>query len=143
MPQQEVQHIPQAAAIPLRVNPRTDRVEVLLIRRRGRADWGIPKGHVDPGLTGAEAAAMEAREEAGVEGSTGDAPVGSYVYDKNGGSYAVQVFVLHVTETLSSWEEQAQRERRWFDAAEAADAVGRAEVARMIARASSAAARAR
>lgn len=143
MPQQAVQHIPQAAAIPLRVNAQTGRVEVLLIRRRGRVDWGIPKGHIDPGLTDAEAAAMEAREEAGVVGRTGDQPVGSYVYEKNGGSYAVRVFVLCVTQTLSSWDEQDQRERRWFDAAEAGEAVGRAEVARMIARAAPPAARAR
>ena len=126
--------IPQAAAIPLRADPETGRLQVLLIRRQGRADWGIPKGHVDPGHTPAEAAAIEAHEEAGVEGHLSPDPVGSFTYDKDGDTCLVQVFTMRVTVEHPRWEEQSIRQRHWFDADEAARTVGREAVARLIRR---------
>jgi 8-oxo-dGTP pyrophosphatase MutT (NUDIX family) len=132
--QQEEQYIAQAAAIPFRDNSEAGHIEVLLIRRRDGGKWGIPKGLVDPGLTHAEAAAMEAREEAGVEGRLSEEPVGSFTYDKFGGTCRVQVFTMRVTQILSRWDEQALRERQWFEIQEASRRVGREPVARLIAR---------
>ena len=43
-------------------------VEFLLVRTRGSNRWTFPKGSAEPGLTHAQAAALEAFEEAGVHG---------------------------------------------------------------------------
>ncbi|HTZ95011.1 MAG TPA: NUDIX domain-containing protein [Terriglobales bacterium] len=53
------------AAVCYRVNE--DKVEFLLVQTRG-GRWTFPKGHVEPGLTHAQSAALEAHEEAGVHG---------------------------------------------------------------------------
>jgi phosphohistidine phosphatase len=131
----ERRYHPQAAAIPLRQDPKTGRVQVLLIRRRDGRKWGIPKGLVDPGYTHAETAAKESFEEAGIEGVVGDNPVGEFTYDKFGGTCLVQVYVLHVTRVLDHWHEEAVRERRWFDAREAVAIAGRPAVRELIERA--------
>jgi phosphohistidine phosphatase len=128
----ETRHFPQAAAIPFRTDPQSGRVQVMLIRRRDGRKWGIPKGMVDPGLTPAEAAAMEAREEAGLEGRLSDEPLGSFTYGKFGGTCLVRVFVMRVTRVMPSWDEEPLRERRWFDINEAATIAGRPEVRRLI-----------
>jgi len=129
---EEQQRIEQAAAIPVRRNRATGRLEVLLIRRVGGGEWGIPKGHIDPGLSRADAAAMEAHEEAGVVGEVDERPLGSFTYEKNGSAYTVHVFALRVTQTQPHWKEEAERERQWFDADEAVGRVGREAVGRMI-----------
>jgi phosphohistidine phosphatase len=138
MAQQE-HYVAQAAAIPFRTDPQTGRVQVLMIRRRDGRKWGIPKGLVDPGLTHAEAAAMEAREEAGVEGRLSDEPLGSFTYDKFGGTCLVRVFVMRVTRVMPHWDEERMRERQWFDIDEAAQIAGRPAVKQLIGRLSAAA----
>src|SRR5271155_3560339 len=47
---------------------RGDSIEFLLVRTRGGERWTFPKGSAEPGLTHAQAAALEAFEEAGVHG---------------------------------------------------------------------------
>ena len=139
MPQQE-QYIAQAAAIPFRVHPegapdgaKVGRVEVLLIRRRDGSKWGIPKGLVDPGCNHRQAAAIEAREEAGIKGDLSDDALGSFTYDKSGGTCLVQVYSMKVTAVLPHWDEEAYRVRRWFEIREAAAQVARKPVGRLIA----------
>ena len=133
MSQQE-DYVAQAAAIPFRTDPQSGRVQVLMIRRRDGRKWGIPKGLVDPGLTHAEAAAVEAREEAGLEGRLSDQPLGTFTYEKFGGTCLVQVFVMRVTRELQRWDEERLRERRWFDIDEAAAIAGRRAVGELIER---------
>src|SRR5215472_18742743 len=59
-----LQKCEKVAAICFRV--RTGVIEFLLVQtRRGR--WTFPKGNTEPGLTTAQAAALEAFEEAGVD----------------------------------------------------------------------------
>lgn len=41
------------------------RGEVLVVNQNGNS-WSLPKGHIDPGETAAEAAARETREESGI-----------------------------------------------------------------------------
>jgi 8-oxo-dGTP pyrophosphatase MutT (NUDIX family) len=76
----------QYAALPMRrVN---GRLEVMLITSRETRRWVVPKGWPMEGLSAAEAAAREAYEEAGVEGTVATSPLGHYHYDKrlkNGG----------------------------------------------------------
>lgn len=103
-------------------------VSILLITSRETRRWVIPKGNPVKGLLPHASAAREAEEEAGVRGAACPTPLGSYRYRKrrkNGASLMldVDVFPLAVNTELPDWKEQAERERRWFKLAEAADAV--------------------
>lgn len=55
----------KVAAVCYRING--EGIEFLLVQTRG-GRWTFPKGHVEPGLTHAQSAALEAHEEAGVHG---------------------------------------------------------------------------
>lgn len=119
--------ITQYAALPFR---RSDcgLLEILLVTSRETARWVIPKGNPMRGLDGPETAAQEAVEEAGVEGRIAPEPLGAYRYEKNrrrrGWTRAeVHVFPMLVEREAATWQEQGQRERRWFTSAEAAEAV--------------------
>ncbi len=97
----------------------------------------IPKGNPTPGVAAHAAAATEAREEAGVVGLVCPTALGSYRYRKkraNGASlmFDVDVFPLAVNTELSAWKEQSQRERRWFNLAEAAAAVDEPDLRDLI-----------
>ena len=133
MPQQDqAQSVAQAAAIPYRVDRRTGRVDVLMIRRLDGGKWGVPKGGVDHGLTHPEAAQMEALQEAGVEGPLWERPLGNFVYEKLQGTYLVRVYAMKVARVREHWDEEDRRERRWFPIDQAADVCGREPVARLI-----------
>ena len=111
----------QSGVVPYRrVN---DRIEVLLITSLGGKRWIIPKGLLEPDLTAAGSAAMEAYEEAGVKGRIGDAEIGEYRYKKWGGTCRVKVYLLEVQEELDDWLESGQRERKWMSVDEAASIV--------------------
>ena len=66
----------QVAAICYRLGKRD--IEFLLVRTRG-GRWIFPKGRVESGLTHAQAAALEAFEEAGVHGRIEEAAFARYV----------------------------------------------------------------
>ena len=110
----------QSGVIPMR---RGDAgVEVLLVTTSaGR--WTIPKGVVDLGSTARDSAVREAFEEAGVRGTAGTEPIGSYRYHKWGGECVVEVFLLDVDDIVDRWPEHARRDRRWMSVEEAADVV--------------------
>jgi 8-oxo-dGTP pyrophosphatase MutT (NUDIX family) len=69
----------QVAAVCFRV--RSGLVEFLLVQT-GKGRWIFPKGGAEPGLTHAQAAALEAFEEAGVHGRMEEASFTSYVQRK-------------------------------------------------------------
>ena len=101
---------------------------VLLITSRDTGRWIIPKGWPMAGRSLHGAAALEAWEEAGVRGHVGRHEIGRYSYDKRqdsgyGVPVEVRVFLFHVTGLADDFPEAAQRSRRWFDAATAADLV--------------------
>ena len=103
-------------------------MRILLVTSRESGRWVIPKGNPTAGLTAHAAAALEAREEAGVVGLVCPTALGSYRYRKrrrNGSALLidVDVFPLAVNTELHAWKEQHERERRWFSLVEAADAV--------------------
>jgi 8-oxo-dGTP pyrophosphatase MutT (NUDIX family) len=97
----------QAAALPLR------RGRVCLITSRNGKRFVIPKGWIDPGQTAGETALQEAWEEAGLVGSLGREPIGSYLYEKEGETYHVTVFVMKVTSVAQDWPERSFRQRSW------------------------------
>jgi 8-oxo-dGTP pyrophosphatase MutT (NUDIX family) len=122
--------IRQIAALPYRTdNSAVDApIRIMLITSRETKRWVIPKGNIGSKKLPHSAAAQEAEEEAGILGSTCPTPLGSFRYRKkkrNGASIwiDVDVFPFAVTEELTTWDEQHERERRWFSLEEAADAV--------------------
>jgi 8-oxo-dGTP pyrophosphatase MutT (NUDIX family) len=67
----------QVAAVCYRV--RSGSIEFLLVRTRGSRRWTFPKGSAEAGLTHAQAAALEAFEEAGVHGRIEEISFAQYV----------------------------------------------------------------
>ena len=110
----------QSAVIPYRI--RHGKVEVLLITSRKGKRWILPKGICEPDLSSAESAAKEALEEAGVEGRTSESIVGTYDYQKWGGTCTVQVFAMRVETVHEEWLE-SHRLRIWLSPTEAAERV--------------------
>lgn len=83
------------------------------------------------------AAAREAYEEAGLEGTIHpDSAIGQYHYAKaleaSPLPIRVEVFLLHVDRQLETWPEQSQRETRWFSPEEAAELVAEPELASLL-----------
>ena len=93
--------------------------QVLLITSRDRGRWIIPKGWRAKRLKDHEAAAREAKEEAGVRGKVLEKPIGTYAYpkivDTRERSLRVTVFLLHVRQERNHWKERGLRRRAWFD----------------------------
>jgi predicted phosphate transport protein (TIGR00153 family) len=110
----------------------------MLITTRGtKARWVLPKGNTHAGTPPHLTAAREAHEEAGALGAVSPVALGSYRYRKRQRSGAslmvdVEVFPLALTDELDSWKEQAERERRWFPLADAADAVDEPDLRELI-----------
>ena len=71
----------QVAAVCFRV--RGSDIEFLLVQT-GKGRWIFPKGGAEPGLTHAQAAALEAFEEAGVHGRMEEASFTRYIQRKRG-----------------------------------------------------------
>ncbi|WP_305984231.1 NUDIX domain-containing protein [Roseibium sp. MMSF_3544] len=95
--------------------------EILIVGSSGGSRWVVPKGIVEPGLGPAASAMNEALEEAGVKGTVGTAPLGTYAYEKWGATCEVTVYSMEVTEILpdDAWEEK-HRTRRWVSPEDAA-----------------------
>jgi 8-oxo-dGTP pyrophosphatase MutT (NUDIX family) len=104
----------KVAAVCFRV--RAGILEFLLVQTRG-GRWTFPKGNAEPGLTTAQAAALEAYEEAGVHGRMEEISFVTYVRPKNGGKAGdIELLVTaHLCEVL--WLDSPQESGRnptWF-----------------------------
>jgi 8-oxo-dGTP pyrophosphatase MutT (NUDIX family) len=124
----------QYAALPYRLSPEP---EFLLVTSRETGRWVIPKGWPMRGRRGRDAAAIEAVEEAGVEGRMIKKTLGSYEYLKvlrSGASQRCRVAVwgLEVTLQRDVWREQDQRLSQWFPWDAAAAAVREPGLARIM-----------
>ena len=89
------------------------------------------------GKTDPEAAAVEAMEEAGVQGKVGSAALGVFRYRKVFSAedvrpYVVAVYPLRVLIQLGAWPEAHQRERRWMTLDEAAAVVHGPDLSALI-----------
>lgn len=106
----------QVAAIPIRWT--SGRAEVLLVTTRTTGRWTVPKGWPLADSLGAECAAREAFEEAGVRGRVEPYSLGIYEYWKRAkaGRVFLQVtaFALHVEDVAWDWPERNERKRAWF-----------------------------
>jgi 8-oxo-dGTP pyrophosphatase MutT (NUDIX family) len=110
--------IRQVAALPYRISE-SGELKVLLITSRGTRRFVIPKGWQMEGLEDWEAAALEAREEAGIKGEVRPQPIGEYQYWKRLKTafvpVSVAVYPLKVTGSMSRWREAKQRRRGWVN----------------------------
>jgi len=107
----------QAAAVCYRIGHRG--VEFLLVRTRsGR--WTFPKGGVEPGLSHAQSAALEAFEEAGVHGRMEVVAFARYLRrrsSKAGEAVCVLAYLCEVRRL--SKPQEPKRDRTWFSAEKA------------------------
>jgi 8-oxo-dGTP pyrophosphatase MutT (NUDIX family) len=126
----------QFAALPWRISAGGVR-EVMLLTTRETHRWVIPKGWPIKGRKPAEVASQEVYEEAGLTGQiVGKRPVGNFHYEKRLAKKAiiceVRVFLFRVEQQLDDWPEKGWRERRWFDAREAAALVEEGGLAEIL-----------
>lgn len=110
---------------------------ILLITTRGRGHWTIPKGWPKGRLPDAELAALEAFEEAGVEGDVGDQPIGSYAYTKRLHIFSwvrcsVDVYPMQVRWQELDWPEKSSRRTKWVGPDEAASMVREMQLADVL-----------
>jgi 8-oxo-dGTP pyrophosphatase MutT (NUDIX family) len=103
----------QVAAICYRL--RGAEIEFLLVKTRGGC-WTFPKGGVEPGLTHAQAAAVEAFEEAGVHGRIAEGSFTSYRRSRPDSKGAAKLVVYaHLCEVLRlGTPKESGRNRTWF-----------------------------
>lgn len=125
----------QIGAVCWRMN--RGKVEVLLISSRDTGRWVIPKGWPMDQRTAAQAAEIEAWEEAGVRGAIADVPLGSFGYDKVLSPKKVQpceveVFALHVASLQDKFPERKQRRRKWFATEKAARKVNEPQLRNLL-----------
>ncbi|MEN8891968.1 NUDIX hydrolase [Planktotalea arctica] len=116
---------------------RKGKPEILLVTSRRTRRWIIPKGWPQDGMRPAQSAAIEALEEAGVEGKTNDVTLGSFSYTKQHISgralpCVALVYPLKVKTVHERYREVKQRKRKWFSPAQAARKVSAPELAHII-----------
>ncbi len=108
--------------------------EVLLITSRDSGRWIIPKGWPIEGLDGADTAAQEAWEEAGVKpAKVRHKPIGMYHYVKkldNGLMAPIEttVYPIEVDHLEKEFPERTERNRRWMAPKQAAQLVEEPEL---------------
>jgi 8-oxo-dGTP pyrophosphatase MutT (NUDIX family) len=121
----KIRQCEQVAAVCYRV--RRGAIEVLLVQTRGSRRWIFPKGSAEPGLTHAQAAALEAFEEAGVHGRIEESSFARYVRRGDAGprrstrsaekNIAVSAHLCEVMRLCTPKE--SNRNRTWFSVDEA------------------------
>lgn len=125
----------QTGALPWRLRGRS--LQVLLVTSRRSRRWLVPKGWPMRGKSLAEAAAVEAFEEAGVQGAADPQPLGFFNHVKRRWLFGemqltIVVHALKVKRELSRWPEQDERSRRWLPVARAAEMVDSPELGRIM-----------
>ena len=125
----------QVAALPWRRG--AEGIEIMLVTSRETRRWVTPKGGRMPGKTDPEAAAIEAFEEAGIEGDVAHHPIGTFRYLKilkrrEPRWCIVAVYALEVLVEHSEWKERGERERAWMPLEQAASSVSEPDLAALI-----------
>lgn len=120
----------QVAAVCYRL--RGEDIEFLLVQTRGSGRWTFPKGSAERGLSHAQAAALEAFEEAGVHGRIEEESFARYVCRKRASRkvslqsqverFTVNAYLCQVKRL--SKPKEADRNRTWFSVEEAAKRLG-------------------
>jgi 8-oxo-dGTP pyrophosphatase MutT (NUDIX family) len=126
----------QYAALCYRRSAETKEIEVLLVTSRDTGRWIIPKGWPMKGKKPHRAAAIEAWEEAGVNGKVRKKAFGYFTYLKGTKNspvpVAAAVFLLRVKKLDDAFQEKGQRKREWVSCDEAARRVREPELKTML-----------
>lgn len=86
-------------------------LETVVITTSRRNRWIFPKGRPEPAMDPREVAAMEAREEAGLEGTVLHTP--HVLHYWNGWQcFRISYYVMEVATVHPHWDEEHRRERR-------------------------------
>lgn len=116
----------QVGALPIR-RTASGEPEILLVTTRATRRWIVPKGWPVKGMKDHDAAAVEAREEAGVIGRVHKKPAARYIYWKRMADHfvlcRVTLYLMDAKRRLDKWEETSQRQSYWFKLPDAADMV--------------------
>ena len=92
-----------------------EREYLLIEARRSRAQWVLPKGHIEPGETPEATAVREVEEEAGVRAEA-VAQAGDSEYVVDGQPVHVIFFLMRYQGEASGREDRARAWRRYEDA---------------------------
>ena len=110
----------QVAAVCYRI--RSEQIQFLLVRTRSGRRWTFPKGSAERGLSHAQAAALEAFEEAGVHGRIEEAAFTNYRrLGRNGNDSSTGGSInAHLCEVLRlGAPKESFRDRTWFPVSDA------------------------
>ena len=125
----------QIGALPFR-RDKDGQLHFLLVTSRGTSRFVIPKGWRMKKRPDAVAAALEAKQEAGVIGRPSETPIGSYFYWKRLKKVfvpvTVDVYPVEVKEELPRWRERRQRMRDWVSADQAMRLVDEPQLVQVI-----------
>ena len=122
--------IQQSGVIPYRIQD--GELEVMLITSSTGKRWVIPKCIIEPNMTPQDSAAKEAWEEAGLLGNVLPVALGTYAYQKGGGIFHVEVFLLQVENVLEDWPEAVKRKRQWVSPAKAVKRVDEPQLKQIL-----------
>lgn len=125
----------QYAALPWREEGES--VEILLATSRDTRRWVIPKGWPMKGRKPHIVAAIEAAQEAGLNGATEKSKLGDYHYRKRIAANVsvwcrVEVYPMRVQLQRKKWPEKKQRVTQWFAQKIAAGLVDEPELRQLI-----------
>lgn len=110
----------QVAAVCYRVGDAG--VEFLLVQTRGSRRWTFPKGCIESGMTRAQAAALEALEEAGAHGRMEAVPFARYTSRKRSAERNAPATIVHAYLCEVLWQDRPRESKRkptWLSAAKA------------------------
>jgi len=106
--------VEQAGAVVFRLGKR---LKVLIVTsRKEPSHWIFPKGHIEPGESGKEAALREAEEEAGAVGEIIGPALGTVEFSSGTDDVRVRYYPVKLTHEVRCSE---LREIRWVDPADA------------------------
>src|SRR6185503_2171120 len=87
---------------------RDGKTDYLVVSSSDGLNWGLPKGHIDPGETPEVAALRELAEEAGVLGAL-VAPLSVQHYERRGKDVAIQYFLVRESGSTTTKETRTLR----------------------------------
>ncbi|MBB4440074.1 MULTISPECIES: NUDIX hydrolase [Rhizobium] len=127
----------QYGAVCFRYVGNEENIEILLITSRQSRRWVIPKGWPIKKKTPFETAAIEAFEEAGVEGTVRKKPIGRYTYLKELSADVVspcmvELFQIEVKGLTDDFKERGERALAWVSPDEAARRVRELELKSLL-----------